>query len=364
MEDGDSVTEHLNAFNTLVSQLGYVNITIAEEDKCITLLCSLPDSWDNLVVAIGSTTQSTLKYEDVVASLLSEEMRRKSMDGHNTDALFVRGHTQDRNPGKPSGWRSKSTGRSKSPGKSLRKCWKCGKTGHYKKDCKSKKVEKPKGSDSTSSTEVKTSTEEGGDVYLASTSTHADHGVWLIDSGASYHMTPHREWFSEYEKYDGGDVFLGDDSTTKILGRGRVKLLLNDGRIRTLPGVLHIPKLARSLISVSKLSDAGVKTLFEKNTCKMVRGAMVLMRGVRCGTLYKLLGRTYTNGCNSSVVLEQKNEGDKTNTVPEKKTMLWHQRLGHIGEKGLRTLHGKGMIEGMSNCTLDFDFCENCIYGK
>jgi hypothetical protein len=75
MEDGDSVTEHLNAFNTLVSQLGSVNIMIAEEDKCITLLCSLPDSWDNLVVAIGSTTQSTLKYEDVVASLLSEEMR-------------------------------------------------------------------------------------------------------------------------------------------------------------------------------------------------------------------------------------------------------------------------------------------------
>jgi hypothetical protein len=280
MEDGDSVTEHLNAFNTLVSQLVSVNITIAEEDKCITLLCSFPDSWDNLVVAIGSTTQSTLKYEDVVSSLLSEEMRWKSMDSHSTDALFVRGRTQDRNPGKPSGGRSKSTGRSKSPGKSLRKCWKCGKTGHYKKDCKSKKVEKPKGSDSTSSTEEKTSTEEGGDVYLASTGTHADRDVWLIDSGASYHMTPHREWFSEYEKYDGGDVFLGDDSTTKIMGRGRVKLLLKYGRIRTLPGVLHIPKLARSLISVSKLDDAGVDTVFGKNTCKMVRGEMVLMRGV------------------------------------------------------------------------------------
>ena len=37
MEDGDSVTEHINVFNTLVSQLGSVNITIAEEDKCITL---------------------------------------------------------------------------------------------------------------------------------------------------------------------------------------------------------------------------------------------------------------------------------------------------------------------------------------
>ena len=41
-------------------------------------------------------------------------------------------------------------------------------------------------------------------------------------------MTPHTEWFAEYEKYVGSDVFLEDDSTTKILGRGRVKLLLND----------------------------------------------------------------------------------------------------------------------------------------
>ena len=79
-------------------------------------------------------------------------------------------------------------------------------------------------------------------------------------------MTPHRKWFSEYEKYDGGDVFLVDDSTTKILGRGRVKLLLKYGRIRTLPGVLHIPKLARSLISISKMEDAGVDTVFGKGT--------------------------------------------------------------------------------------------------
>jgi hypothetical protein len=177
-------------------------------------------------------------------------------------------------------------------------------------------------------------------------------------------MTPHRDWLCEYEKYDGGDIFLGDDSTTKIMRLPRVKFLLKYGRIRTLPEVLHIPKLARIPISVSKLDDAGVDIVLGKGTCKMVRGEMVLMSGVRCGNLYKLLGSTYTNGCNSYVVPEKINEGEKTNIVPEKKTMLWHQRLGHIGEKGLRTLHGKGMVEGMSKCTLYFDFCEHCIYGK
>ena len=44
--------------------------------------------------------------------------------------------------------------------------------------------------------------------------------------------------------------------------------------------------------------------------------------------------------------------------------MLWHQRLGHIGEKGLQLLHDKGMVEGMSNFSLDFDLCEHCVYGK
>ena len=58
--------------------------------------------------------------------------------------------------------------------------------------------------------------DEGGDVYLASSSnTHVNHESWLIDSGASFHFTPHREWFCKYEKYYGGDVFLGDDRKVK-----------------------------------------------------------------------------------------------------------------------------------------------------
>jgi hypothetical protein len=64
-------------------------------------------------------------------------------------------------------------------------------------------------------------------------------------------MNSHREWISEYEKYDVGDVFLGDDSKTKIMGNGRAKMLLKYGRIRNLPGFLNIPYISRSLIYVS-----------------------------------------------------------------------------------------------------------------
>ena len=56
MRYGDSVAENLNAFNIVVSQLVSIEIKILDEDKCISLFCSLPDSWDSLVVCIGSNT--------------------------------------------------------------------------------------------------------------------------------------------------------------------------------------------------------------------------------------------------------------------------------------------------------------------
>jgi hypothetical protein len=157
MRDGDSVAKHLNAFNTVVTQLVSVDIKISDEDKCISLLCYLPESWDSLVVAIRSN-KTFLKFEEVVSSLLSEEMRQKNMEGHSPNTLFARGRSQERNRSNFSSGRSKSKGRSKSPGKFVRVCWRCGKEGHYKKQCRSK-VEKKKGSEESSSTEEKTSKE-------------------------------------------------------------------------------------------------------------------------------------------------------------------------------------------------------------
>ena len=47
-----------------------------DEERCQIFLCSLLDSWDSLIMTIGSTSV-VLKMEDIVGSLLSEEMRRK-----------------------------------------------------------------------------------------------------------------------------------------------------------------------------------------------------------------------------------------------------------------------------------------------
>ena len=109
---------------------------------------------------------------------------------------------------------------------------------------------------------------------------------------------------------------------------------------------------------------AGVKTVCGDGGWKMVWRSMVLMRGVRYGTLYKLLGRTIIDEWNIYVVLEERGKYDRTMTAWGGKTMLWNKILGYIKEKGLWSLQGKGMVEGMTDCTLDFDFYEHCIYGK
>jgi hypothetical protein len=121
MRYGGSVAEHLNAFNTVVSQLVFIEIKISDEDKCISLLCFLLDSWDSLVVSIGSNT-TVLKFDEVVSSFLSEEMRRKNMEGHRTYAFFARGRSQERNRSNSSSGRCKSKGISKSPRKFVKVC--------------------------------------------------------------------------------------------------------------------------------------------------------------------------------------------------------------------------------------------------
>jgi hypothetical protein len=90
MKNKDLVTQNLYTFNIVVIQLFFVDTKISNEDKCISLLGYLRDSWDIPVVAIGSNA-STLSFDDVVSSLFSKELMQKNMEGHNTDALFAKG---------------------------------------------------------------------------------------------------------------------------------------------------------------------------------------------------------------------------------------------------------------------------------
>ena len=43
-------------------------------------------------------------------------------------------------------------------------------------------------------------------------------------------------------------------------------------------------------------------------------------------------------------------------------TSLWHHKLGHISEKGMKMLLSKGKLPELKS--IDFDLCESCILRK
>ena len=43
-------------------------------------------------------------------------------------------------------------------------------------------------------------------------------------------------------------------------------------------------------------------------------------------------------------------------------TSLWHHRLGHMNEKGMKMLLSREKLPELKS--IDFDICESCILGK
>ena len=141
-------------------------------------------------------------------------------------------------------------------------------------------------------------------------------------------------------------MYLADGSVLDVVGMGDVRILLPNGSVWLLEKVRHIPELRRNLISVGKLDDERHAILFVGGTWKVTKGARVLAVGKKTGTLYM------TSSPRDTIVVADASTD----------TSLWHRRLGHMNEKGMKMLLSKGKLPELKS--IDFDMCESCILRK
>lgn len=111
-----------------------------------------------------------------------------------------------------------------------------------------------------------TLTAHEGYLHLALSCAQEKLRSWIIDSGASDHMTGCAQLFSSYIPNNGNTkVRIADGSLSPIAGIGTVKI----NSTLVLKSVLHVPNLSCNLLSISKISeDCNCRVIFSQNCCE------------------------------------------------------------------------------------------------
>ncbi|KAJ9541754.1 hypothetical protein OSB04_028260 [Centaurea solstitialis] len=342
MKEGMPLKEHLDELNSIHMDLKNVEVKIDDEDAALILLVSLPPSYENFVnsFVVG---RDTITMEEVRSSLHSQELRHKasgSVSEIQSVGLSVVNGNRDRGREKEKvNWKSRGRSRSKTRGLGGRQregCHYCKEPGHWKNEC-------PKLRAKGSAAVVNSDSSSDDDLINYSID-------WILDTGGSFHITPHKELFNSYEKVATGSVSMANDMSCDVVGIGSVSIKMHDGVVTTLTDVRHVPEMKKNLISLGVLDKKGFKYSGGGGVIRVTKGALVVMKGVMKGTLYFLEGSTIVGSAAPAHSLLE-NESDLTR--------LWHMRLGHVSEKGMVILSKKGLLGGQERA-----FCEHCIFGK
>ena len=98
--------------------------------------------------------------------------------------------------------------------------------------------------------------------------------------------------------------------------------------------------------------------MFLDNAWKANKGLLVVAKGAKVGTLYLCIGNTFS----TLVATNIDNAVKAIVNVARTDSVVWHHRLGHMSEKGMKILHSKNLLPRLKNIHLEF--YENWVYGK
>ena len=381
--DAGDVEEHLRQMRTFRSELHALGQELSDSDFSMTILTSLPDSWDAFIRAIDPTDlippargqPPKLSSAKLIARILQEDRRLKQRNEHTETALVSRGARDD----------SRVT------------CFNCGRRGHRQDKCRAPpasadqrariqqtirssrpntrpnphraNVADAENPGAPTRDESHTHEADGqvfGTVWVADDSAREDVALsavsdaWYLDSGATVHICKDRIFFYNYTETPGKTVKGVGGHEVPQLGRGTVPLIprgrARDARLTnelTLTDVAHMPAATHNLISVSRITERGARITFHDDAVEIhAPDGTLLATGSKTGRLYRM---DVDSGPERVLAAFQTRTWDE-----------WHRIYAHLNHDYLRKLVKQGLVRGMDvdESVPPSPQCTSCIEAK
>lgn len=315
-----NVEEYVSKIMTTAHKLRNIGFKVDDEWLGTLLLSGLPETYKPMIIAIESSGMKISA--DSVKSKILQDVKICE----NDTSAFAANH------------KYKNKGNKKQPKRGPR-CYNCNKYGHFAAECKSKSSKKNQESSSYAA------------AFIAST--HSLEDPWYIDSGASVHMTKHRNLLQQEEEPLIKTIKVANDKLLSVHSTGQLTLdVCNDKNQYNkilFQNVLYVPELTTNLLSVSQIIKKGGQVKFNRKGCLIFnKNNVVVATASLVNNMYRL---------------DIKSEHAYLSEVDKQDMYLWHQRMGHLNFENLEKLvdNTEGVQFSKKNKNIT---CVTCLQGK
>lgn len=375
MNESEKVEEYFKRVLTITNKMRSNGETMTESKVVEKILRTLSEKFMYMVVSIEESKDiESISIDELQASLVVHEGKFKKSERGDDQALKVA-------YGRGSGTRGRGRGRGRGKtylDKSTVECYKCHKLGHFKNECPMWESEANYADFEREEVllmayiEEEENGEEDAEVNLENTEVNLENAelimmtysgkqenlrkrAWFLDSGCSNHMSGDRELFSTLSGDFKHSVKLGNDKRMEVVGKGSVKLVLNDVTYN-ISDVYFVPELKNNLLSLGQLQEKEITIIIRKGFCKIYHDEKGLMAESKMS-----MNRMF-------MLIDQGGDEDNQQcclkTATEDMAKLWHERYGHLSHRGMKTLQSKEMVRGLPNFDTQKFTCSDCLVGK
>ena len=222
--DDGTLEAQLNVLEATRSRCALNKIKLEDWHYTALILLHLPESYKHISDSFLTNNEiDKLVPATVIAKIIETKIRRKADTSPTANAMHGSGAGPKRKSKKPPAGQP---------------CHYCNKEGHWAQQCRKKKADNAKANSSkkkekpgSNSLNVVEHSDAKSEVAVFACYFGSPES-WLVDSGATDHMSPYGPDFTDYVKYaearNDNTVILGDGTTRlRIRGKGTIPVVLN-----------------------------------------------------------------------------------------------------------------------------------------